>query len=266
LAQVRAGGGGFVRISMLQDDDKKSQQRWMDIGDNARKDIDAIFKLFLQARQNQTAQQKNTATAQRSQPKRASPQKGLLESPQGNPQVQDIQLAARLQVMGHTQNGREDFQIPSKVPTKLYAIEEKNAKRTMASSGQDESKRSTAMLEHFLDSASLSRGSRTGNSPYDIAAVTTGQTQQFQTGLGQRPVIPSAGAMRAPATTQPLVDRPRKRVSELLFLAVEQYLDVSLPGKRFLKQLYHLSSESELNQLCERISFPTCSEANSEWI
>ena len=219
LAQVRASGGGFVRISMLQDDEKKSQQRWMDIGDNARKDVGAIFKLFAQARQNQIAQQQGTpppatttaTSTQGNQQKRASPQKGLLESPQGKPEVQHIQLAARLQVMSHAQNGKEGFQLPSKVPTKLYVIEEKNAKRARAPSVQEDPKKNTAMMEHYLDAASAMKAPRTGTLPYGAAAAA--QAQQFKAGMGQRAAMPPAGAMLAPAAIQPLVDRPRKRVS-----------------------------------------------------
>eukprot|EP00977_Amphora_coffeiformis_P010431 scaffold2438_cov167-Amphora_coffeaeformis.AAC.7 len=212
LAQVRASGGGFVRISMLQDDEKKTQQRWMDIGDNARKDISAIFKLFAQARQNQMAQQK---AADAIQQKKASSQRGLMESPQGKPQVKNIQLAARLQVMGHAQKGKDGFQLPSKVPTKLYVIEEKNAKR--ARPVPEESKRNTAMMEHILDAVPTAlKVPEKGTSPYAAAAASTVHPAQFQAGIGPRAALPPAGAMPAPAAMQPLVDRPRKRVSTWL--------------------------------------------------
>lgn len=190
---------------MLQDDEKKSQQRWMDIGDNARKDISAIFKLFIQARQNQGAQPKPTPNAAAPQPqattqKRASPQRGLSETLHGMPLVDHIQHEARLQATRPPTASKGGLSMPSKVPTKLKAMEQQNNKRALTMSEEEKLKRSTAKVEHVREQP--------------MPKVPKGSP--YATGVAQPPVYPTAVAQRLPAgatAIQPFADRPRKRVS-----------------------------------------------------
>ena len=183
LDQVRRCKGGFVRISLLVDDDKNSQQRWMDVGDiNARKDVAAIFQLFMQSRrlgrEQAQAGATNKAVQQRppqpmahpppppAPPKLTSPV-ATTEAPYAH--LQNVAKAQHLQNSAHQTiappttlyalKKNEKVASPSlALPTKLYAVEKQGlyALEKSGTGGDAQSKtttlkkRTTAAMENSI--------------------------------------------------------------------------------------------------------------------
>lgn len=175
LDQVRRCKGGFVRISLLVDDDKNSQQRWMDVGDiNARKDVAAIFRLFMQSRRLRKEQAQegatNKAVQQRSPqpmanpPPPPAPPKGTSPVATAEAPYAHLQNVARAQHMRNSAHptiappttlyalkNKEKMASPSlALPTKLYAVEKSGTGGDAQSKSTTLKKRTTAAMENSI--------------------------------------------------------------------------------------------------------------------
>lgn len=237
LRQVRRGGGGFVRTSILMDDDKNTQQRWMDVGDmNARKDVVAILQLFVQAR---LAQKDGKPVARRSPLSVANVAKHSTTTP--SPPVVKPTLTG--------------FTIPN-VPTKLRAVEDAKRQGLELEEEKTTRRRSTASIENSRLSATqkttklLERELWMNNNHKVPTCTITDKEKEIHSSTKR--YFPAMGQDDGAAAGPLPFERPKKRVRIFLYL---RFLSVFAKDDS-RNNLYHLSSESRLNQLCERPLFP----------
>ena len=209
LHQVRQSGGGFCRGSVLVDDAKKPQQRWMDIGDlNASRDVAAIFKLFITARRSQMYKQQQQFQQQQLRQ----------QLQQDQLQVRPSSVGAAVPKVGPpvVQKPNPTIKRPSattlanlSLPTKLYAVEQAKQKQSNAgkSNNSDQGDDASSMRKR-----SAADGEKTRRSPSTVRTINDIEKQRRGSKNHFPPAFGSPGIKAKQHQLPTQFERPKKRV------------------------------------------------------